>query len=390
MSIRTRKNSGFTLVELLVVISIIGVLVAILLPALSAARDSANASASASNLSSFGRGFAVFQSEDNDARLCSSAYDHYRDGDLTQIGFVADLVNSKAANPGKGLDPANRHKINEKFSDAAGGSTSAGLNTSRWVTYNKGTAITVAANAQGTAYFSGAGEPAKVWNDGYNTNYATSWVFVRGDNLPSGTNAYSTDADSKDGSKCPLDGDGPLSADHLANALATADRIPLMGPSRAGDGAETTITAQIANTLNTFVGKRIAKAGDFAVESFCDGPAATFVGTAGTDAGFTSTQVHELNDIVPLHSTKKVQNGNVSLQGGGYAQILFADLSVRRVNDTGGYTSLGDGWIGAYRSTGESTGGSFVLNDSAVAEIRDDVWVGRVRALATAGGGSLE
>jgi prepilin-type N-terminal cleavage/methylation domain-containing protein len=385
MTIRSFRRAGFTLVELLVVIAIIGVLVAILLPALAAARNSANASSSASNLSSFGRGFATFQSQDNAARLCSSAYDHLRDGDFTQIGWVADLINSKAANPGKALDPANRWKINEKFADASNASASASLNTVRWAQYNKGTAITTAANAKGTTYFSGANEGAEVWNNGYNSNYATTWVFSRGDSLPSGTNLYSTNANTKDGDKCPLDGDGPLSADHLATSQSTADRIPLMGASRAGDGGECTVTADVANTINDFVGKVVSKAGDFTVESFTDGMAATF-----TDVSLGSGRRHELNDIIPLHGSKPIEANGVQLQGGGFANILFADLSTRRVNDTGGYSALGDGWVGAYRSGGAPTGGTFVINPSANAEIRDDVHVGFVRKLGTAGGGSVE
>ena len=390
------RRAGFTLVELLVVISIIGVLVAILLPSLSAARDSANAAASASNLSGFGRGFAIFQSEDNLGRLCSSAYDHYRDGDIRKIGWVADLVNGKVSNPGKSLDVTNRHKINEKFSDAAAGSSSASLNAARWgsgkmfeSTYD-GTTVSAATQAQGTTYFGNSIENAKVWDDGYNTNYATTWVFVRGDNLPSGTNIYANDASSDDGSKCPLDGDGPLSAEHLADALATADRIGLIGAARAGDGSETTITAAIATTVNEFVDasgrKKVTRAGDFAVESFCDGMAAT-----ATEGSFTGKK-HETNDIVPLHGTKKISHasGTLTLNGGGYGQVLMADLGTRRINDTGGYGNQGDGWIGAYRSGGLASTGGFVLNASAWDEVRDVFHIGFIRAVATAGGGSVE
>lgn len=400
---RIERKSGFTLVELLVTIAIIGILLGLLLPNLAAVQATAKAGAQSATLQSYGKGFIDFSTLNADGRLCTSAFDHLRDGDFTKIGWVADLVNNKYANPAKSLDPVSRSKLNEKFTDAAAASQSGSVNTVRWegqVSYT-GNGITGTAKPQltGTQYF---GTDQTVYDSGFNTNFATTWQFVRGDANILADNNYTIDADTADPNKCPLDGDGPLSAGMLADAtlLTSADKIPLIGASRVGDGNDATVTAAIAQTVNAFVDpsgrKKAAKVGDFTVESFCDGPAASVNVTSASNpyTGQQNSYVHDINDIVPNCKQKKIQhpNGVAMIFGGGYANIVFADGSCRRVNDTGGYggRNRGDGWVGAYKDGGLGLTGNFVLDNAAFEEIRDEMWVGRMRAKLSAAGGSTE
>lgn len=88
----SRSRRGLTLVELLVAISIIGLLVALLLPAVNMARAASRRATCMNNLRQFGIGMQAFAQREE--TYTSGAYDWKREGSITDIGWVADLVNT--------------------------------------------------------------------------------------------------------------------------------------------------------------------------------------------------------------------------------------------------------------------------------------------------------
>src|SRR5689334_9080636 len=110
LTMRQFKRGGFTLVEMLVVITIIAILAALALPALSAAREAARASQCKSNLRNFYVSLQTHGDRDPNARLTSGAYDGLRDGCIDTIGWVADAVNAGVCKPQELLDPSNPSK----------------------------------------------------------------------------------------------------------------------------------------------------------------------------------------------------------------------------------------------------------------------------------------
>jgi prepilin-type N-terminal cleavage/methylation domain-containing protein len=111
----TRPTTAFSLVEMLVVISIVGVLMAMLFPALQAARVAGRQVACKNNLRQFGIAMHEHAIRGN-GQFCSGAFDWRHDGCVTETGWVADMVQSGVP-VGTMLCPGNPHRLTETYND---------------------------------------------------------------------------------------------------------------------------------------------------------------------------------------------------------------------------------------------------------------------------------
>lgn len=367
--LRKHQRHAFTLVEMLVVITIIGILIALLLPALAAAREAARQAQCKSNMRQFFIGFATFAERDPERRFSTGAFDGARDGCIDTYGWVADLVNTGAAKPQELLCPSNNSKMSEKFNDYLGVTT---------IIPKEGVPDPTRLNAGACKLINAATDPAAkadliakhFLEKGYGTNYMTSWFMSRtGPKLESDTATagvvkifYPNDdpAGTKRNAIKGLGGTvGPLSQNVVDAGGISSSRIPIMGDANVGDQKE----AFLKNSIPGFAG-----AGDRLVESFSDGPCLRVAGTnklvawGSTDAGavncvdtsgsppvniFLDEQppqsavqknpldhLQDYRDFAPAHGSGR----------GGACNILFADGHVASFVDQNGDGYLNPGF----------------------------------------------
>jgi len=320
---RRLSATAFTLVELLVVISIIGLLVALLMPAINTAREAARSAACQNKLRQFGIGLFVHAEHHND-RLCSGAFDWKRDGCVTETGWVADLVNNGTL-VGQMLCSSNPAEVSETYNDlinfAPAGNCVDYLGGKPSVSLDGSTVTNacreLSALSPGTARLSVLEE--KIYNKHYNTNYAASWFLVRGGvtldtsgNLREIINGCGVDIRSRNSTS------GPLSRTDVDSSPISASVIPLLGDGAIAGSLALSVGSVEAGTVTArpFTGgpRRVS---DFTVPSF--GPGTPKAGAAGWWAVWAKGTLQDYTGFGPVHK----QNCN----------ILFADGSVRRFSD---------------------------------------------------------
>lgn len=348
------QRRGFTLVEILVVITIIAVLIALLVPALGAAREHARGTQCKSSLRQFYLGFATYADRDPEGRFSSGAWDGRRDGCLDSVGWVADLVNAGVCKPQELLCPSNPGKGTEKYNDYIGTSTS---NPSEGGPANLVTGVGVCKTiAPGT--WTGRQVGDNLLAKGYGTNHMTTWFMARSaPQLTAGSSGVVTF--TKGTVVKGLAGSlGPLTRRMVDTSYHSANVIPLAGDSMLGDIKDRFLEA----TIDDSNGVVYIRQGEVLVESFSDGPADRLTlesWQTGTGAIDVYDPANPADGVIgeeqpPVGVAPKYNALASHLQDyrdfggvhGGGCNVLFADGSVKSFQDQNGDGMVNPGFEG--------------------------------------------
>lgn len=243
------RRHGFTLVELLTVITIIGILVSLLMPAMKIAREAARRTQCANNLRNFGIAFSAHALSDKRHAYCSGSFDWERDGSIVDHGWVADLV--KNAQPvGQMRCPSNAAELSETIEQLVSVNVPVGsdgkpdLSCVDWVGSDSVTLPDGSTTMNPCRLIATARPPAgdsmridaienQVLNLYYNTNYAATWLMVRGEldldiegNLKPKTATCASDIRSKNVSL------GTLTQDQVDTSKVPLSIVPLLSDAR--------------------------------------------------------------------------------------------------------------------------------------------------------------
>lgn len=318
--------NGFSLIELLVVVSIISLLMAMLSPALNAARESSRQTACASNLRQFGIGMAARAQRGKS--LCSGAFDWRHDGCVTEVGWVADLV--KDGTPvGEMLCPANPCQISHTYNDLLNLNVSPSDDCvdrlgSPSSTQSDGTIVRNPCRAIVEIGLAPGSEERRllveqqVFDKHFNTNYATSWWLVRsGVKLDGSGNLQSDKAGCVPSLLSRHSTIGPLMQVRADTAKCSSSFIPLLGCGAASEP----LTMPIGTNPSGVFTAQCTTAGpvknpSMATPSF--EPGTPSGGTSGWSAAWNAT-LQDYRNFGPVHR--------------GSCNLLFADGSVRSVAD---------------------------------------------------------